>query len=141
MEQNIWKKNGLELELEVKKAVQKFLKPNYVNKFIWENQCFVNGVGPTQFEHYLEKKCHLFGIQWDHKTKAKTEVDMEKDRFEQVFGDKSAENCRYIPYDGKILVWKYYPPLLHLRYSSNCRKLFFSFIVRGKDPQGDVIAT
>eukprot|EP01084_Bolivina_argentea_P062825 114836_1 len=146
--EEIWNKNTIELDLQITKAIAKYLQNKYVNKEVdgISRKCIVT-VKPTEFEHHLLSKSESIHLHWNLESKHNNAISVSLFELKQFIGVNAGERIHVVKIKRKKSkkqkdsIWRYYGNIFHFRYSYACEKLFIKFKVLGQDPTGDVQAT
>eukprot|EP01083_Nonionella_stella_P222210 793175_1 len=134
-----WNENVDEVHNEIVETIRKHLKHSNVNHLIAERRCNMR-MNNVVFNKYLAPKCNDYNLYWEQiGTCFKLRLKLLE--LQQIFGDTAGEREHIIKVNKNESKWLYFLGIIDMRYSYNCRRLFMSFTVKGKDPQGDVIAT
>eukprot|EP01084_Bolivina_argentea_P224652 379830_1 len=140
-----WKQHGDQLNDRIVKKIRRFLRHKTVNHLILEKQCNVE-MTETEFDEWICINCEGIGVEFDKKSHSKNTITLAIGEFKQLFGPNAGEKVVLVETKDektkkiKIYKWHYYFNTIDCRYSYLCNTFFMSFKVRGKSPDGDVIA-
>eukprot|EP01083_Nonionella_stella_P017290 48357_1 len=137
--QALWQRNGAQLEEQISASIRTHLRNKNVNRLIPERKCNLR-VKRVEFDEYLEPKCNANGLEWSREQN-NSKLSLTVGQLQQIFGEKTGSKEHIVIVKKEKSVWIYFLDRIEMRYSYTRTRLFMSFKVKGKDPDGDVIAT